>query len=185
MEISGEAPTERLIPPSNPVYDVLLIGDILEGGLPIFVMDRVFSAASRSAALHQDRVTLGWFLGGYHSWQGYEYIFVEHSVPARGGEDRPGAFAITNAVWENLDEDRRRIDPASRLIGWWIGMPGQGLYVSDVNFDMHRRYFSSAWQVHLVIDPTMGDAAWFRWEGDVLASTGFLQVSLKDRPRGD
>jgi 26S proteasome regulatory subunit N11 len=58
------------------------------------------------------------------------------------------------AVWHGMDE-------GSNIVGWFHTHPGMGVFLSPTDLRTQRLYFSSPWQVAVVLDPTSRQVACF------------------------
>ncbi len=74
-------------------------------------------------------------------------ILAEHTI------SHPASVTFTYDSWTHLLDVQQREFPESRLVGWFHSHPGFGIFLSSPDRFIHEHFFSTPWQVAIVIDP--------------------------------
>jgi len=95
---------------------------------------------------------MGFLVGRALKWEGEEYTEIQDYVPVRSESKRAGVVpaegGLASAVTKYLMKLKGKI-----FVGWYHSHPSFGCFLSSIDLDSHRRYFSESYHVALVVDP--------------------------------
>ncbi len=97
-----------------------------------------------------------------------EVIFAEDAVGTRTN------VRITLGAWEKLLGIRDAKYASLKVLGWFHTHVGLGVFMSDSDVFIHRRFFEQEEMVAYVLDPTAERDAFFRWrDGQVVPCASY------------
>jgi proteasome lid subunit RPN8/RPN11 len=89
---------------------------------------------------------------------GQHYVNIRLAVPVDTLNDA-SHFRFHQESWEAVWS--RGEEPAN-IVGWYHTHPGMGVFLSGTDLRTQKLYFSSPWQVAVVLDPVSRQAGFFR-----------------------
>jgi len=124
---------------SNEVYEVYISIDALVKSLI-------------HATLYKEIEVLGFLLGNFCTWNGKEYTLIKDSQPIGSisksymVKPRTGSLArIAKKLGNILNENT--------IVGWYHSHPGYGCFLSSIDIQSQKVFFTNPNHVALVIDP--------------------------------
>ena len=131
-------------------------------------VDEQVLAHLRSAPVEQGGLLIG------HAWAdpasgAVNRVAVTDCVPAEVADGTAWSLRMDAAVWSAAsarlrarDNNDAGTDAASlRIVGWYHSHPGLTAFFSETDRQTQRSFFNHAWSVGWVIDPFLGDEAFF------------------------
>ncbi|MDD8045992.1 MAG: Mov34/MPN/PAD-1 family protein [Verrucomicrobiota bacterium] len=88
---------------------------------------------------------------------GLHIVIVWEALMAEQAEGSPVHIRYNEESWENINRQKRLLDPAWNQVGNYHSHPGLGVFLSGTDLANQRAFFPESWQVALVLDPVAGD----------------------------
>lgn len=137
----------------------------------------------------RSRETGGVLLGRFVSQGGRLTVIVTGIVRALRAVGRAASVEFTPEawaeVWRKIDADPDYKDEKKwTVVGWYHTHPRFGIFMSSMDFSIHRGHFAQPGHIALVIDPVHGDWGVFGWDRErrqVLRCSEDQQKILNDR----
>ncbi len=107
--------------------------------------DRMNSQAGQNILREQAGILCG---QAYQSGQQH-YVVIESAIAVDTFGDA-GHFQFHQDSWQELWTD---LSDNHNIIGWYHTHPGMGVFLSPTDLHTQQLYFSSPWQIAIVIDP--------------------------------
>jgi len=108
-------------------------------------------------------VEVGGFLLGRISGGDVE---VTDARPALAATSAQTHLTITHEAWEEILNALDSDYPGLAIVGWYHTHPGFGLFLSDYDIFIQANFFSAPGQFAMVIDPLIGEYAYFVAQGE-------------------
>lgn len=86
------------------------------------------------------------------------HLCILKAIPADHSEGTSVSLRMGTSVWRDA---QLALGPGERIIGWYHSHPGLTAFFSDTDRQTQRAFFSHEWSVGWVIDPWLGDEAFF------------------------
>jgi proteasome lid subunit RPN8/RPN11 len=77
------------------------------------------------------------------------YLVVESAVAANTSSDA-AHFKFHQNSWQTIWD---RLETGSNVVGWYHTHPAMGIFLSPTDLRTQQLYFSSPWQIAVVVDP--------------------------------
>lgn len=117
----------------------------------------------RFAAEDTSRERGGVLLGGLTNADGKPVLKIEKAIPAKHTKASAAHVTFTHETWQEIEEERARVAPDLKIVGWFHTHPGFGIFLSSMDQFIQRHFFNLPWQVAYVVDPVRGQRGFFRW----------------------
>lgn len=145
----------------------------------VIVTQKVLTAVERHARSYPQEVG-GLLIGEYFRHQGVIYILVNDYLEARTqGRQQSSATHVNFSpeVWADLLRRQDQLFPTLKTVGWFHSHPRHGIFLSVDDMQIHRGFFTRAWQTALVYDPINHQGGFFTWQnGQVGETVGFYEL---------
>jgi len=105
----------------------------------------------------------GVLLGNLLSVNGKEELRIEKAIPAKHTKAGAAHVTFTHETWQEIEEERARVAPDLRIVGWFHTHPGFGVFLSRMDQFIQQHFFNLPWQVAYVVDPVRNQRGFFRW----------------------
>ena len=92
-------------------------------------------------------------------------VVILAAEPLPPGGPGSGSLEFTPAVWSHMVDVVIQRHPGQRIVGWYHGHIGSGVFLSGHDLLIHTTYFGQPWQVAYVVDPTTDERGIFAWRG--------------------
>ena len=143
MDNSGDSRSARWTAPGCPFtieYDIAALDDVR-----LSVVDAFFS-------LPRGGVEIGGILLGDHQ---NGRVSIVHSVPLECEHALGPSFTLSVADQSKLQQQLGDLarGPKTRPVGWYHSHTRSGIFLSEADLEIYRRFFPEPWQVALVLQP--------------------------------
>ncbi|MGE0312475.1 MAG: Mov34/MPN/PAD-1 family protein [Lautropia sp.] len=139
VEGRGEAPELHVAPQADAVVRAHLASAATElGGLLIGV---AYAYPPRDA-----------------SPQRVAHVAIHRAVPANEADATGVSLRMGTSVWQAA---QRAMAPGERIVGWYHSHPGLTAFFSETDRRTQRAFFAHPWSIGWVVDPWLGDEAFF------------------------
>ena len=174
-QLATVQPSRRIFPLFDPQWSgrVFSRGDVSHGRVQIVIRESVMDQIVAEARRASSREIGGVVVGGYHEYNGLEFVLIEGAIAARLAQSARLAVRFTHETWAALEKDRSARWAESRIVGWYHSHPQSGVYFSQRDVFVHQSCFSLPWQVGIVVDPRAGELGFFSWQGSQVEPTGY------------
>lgn len=85
-------------------------------------------------------------------------VRLTQAVPAQEFASTGWSLRMASGVWEDA---RTRLGIRELVVGWYHSHPGLGAFFSQTDRRTQRAFFPHAYSVGWVVDPLVGESAWF------------------------
>lgn len=104
---------------------------------------------------------------------------IAHARPALTATSAQTHLTFTHEAWDEVLPLMDTEYAGMSIVGWYHSHPGFGVFLSDYDIFIQENFFSSPWQLALVVDPIAGtygfltarDGEWSEVEGGVTSLT--------------
>lgn len=151
------------------------IGSIHAESCPIFVEERVLEQILDFSETDTEREIGGFLLGGLYE-DGRPFVEVRRFVAAKSTRSDAASLVFTHDTWRDLHHRVATEFPDDVILGWHHTHPNFGIFLSGYDLFIHRNFFSSPWQVAMVVDPVRCEFSFFQWRGDEVMDCGFYCI---------
>ena len=155
---------------------VRAVGTIHPNTCPVFIEEQVLEQILDFSESDTSREIGGFLLGGLYE-DGRPFIEVRRFVAAKRTRSDAASLVFTHDTWRDLNKRVTNEFPDDVILGWHHTHPNFGIFLSAHDLFIQRNFFSSPWQVAMVVDPVRCEFAFFQWQGDEVKDCGFLCVS--------
>ena len=167
--VLGEpASTLDLLEDAPPPSPTLAIGEI-DPISRIYIDAETLAGIWAHATSCADREVGGFLLGRACRHEGDPFIQIEAAFPAEGAIESHSRLTFTQLSWERAHGTIERHFAGGHTIGWYHTHPGFGIFLSHYDRFIHEHFFSSPYQVALVVDPLSGGHGFFCWRQGAIA----------------
>jgi proteasome lid subunit RPN8/RPN11 len=160
-----------------------VLGEPGAGQPSIALSEDAFAVAHRHAAGSVAEIG-GLLLGGICSWDDATHVEVFVALPAEWTRAGPAHLTLTAESWAGMLARKEREHPAMTIVGWYHSHPRMGIFLSEMDLDIHRGFFREPWHVALVINGQDRRAGCFAWQdGKVRPARHLIWLPLENRHR--
>ncbi|MGE0761542.1 MAG: hypothetical protein AB7O38_31300 [Pirellulaceae bacterium] len=100
-------------------------------------------------------------------------VHIGGYVPAHDTTAGAARLTFHHATWTQAQREAAVRFPDLQLVGWHHTHPGLGVFLSGYDRFVHQHFFSSPWQVALVVDPVRQEFGFFQWRHGTIVDCGF------------
>lgn len=97
-----------------------------------------------------------------------DYIIIDCSSEARFTESTQSDLSFTPDTWAHFADEFDLKFKAKLLVGWYHSHPDAGVFLSNMDEQIHTERFADSWTTALVIDPVKQTGGFFCWKGGKL-----------------
>jgi proteasome lid subunit RPN8/RPN11 len=112
----------------------------------------------------------------YHDSRG-TWCLIDASVRGNFASHKQTQVTITSETWTHVNQERDRLYPDKKFIGWYHTHPGFGIFLSGMDDFIQGNWFAEPWQIALVYDPKSGEEGVFVWRDGKTVAEPFIVVS--------
>lgn len=133
-----------------------------------FLCSEAYKVAYQHGEASSDKEIVGILVGNVYFCPRAEkiYTLVEAAIPAKLAVGTRTQVVFEHEAWAPVLEQKQKHFPERRIVGWYHTHPGFGVFFSSDDDFWHRLAFPNFWQVALVYDPLVRQAAFFGWNSD-------------------
>jgi 26S proteasome regulatory subunit N11 len=125
------------------------------------------------AALNKDVEVLGFLIGDFCEWNGKKYTLIVNSQPIESISKSDMVEPHENSLARALS----RIDKMLKenmIVGWYHSHPNYGCFLSSIDVQTQRSFFSNPNHVALVIDPIRMELKLFKLTDNTYRGITFI-----------
>ncbi|HTN74321.1 MAG TPA: hypothetical protein VL096_03710 [Pirellulaceae bacterium] len=120
------------------------------------------------------RREIGAFLLGVRYESPRPAIEIRHFLPALDARSAAASLTFTHDTWSALHREAAEKYPTEIVLGWHHTHPGFGVFLSPQDLFIQRHFFSTPWQIALVVDPRRCEFGFFQWRDGNIVDCGFI-----------
>lgn len=161
QDIEVEHAIEEIELPKN----FQLVGEIQKNDVRVYIKRDVYLALEKFAASDTTKELGSFLLGDYKCEKdGTYHAVISDYVEAKYTD--AGAFTLTytHETWNDYYEQKERLYPEKKLVGWQHTHPSYGVFLSQYDQFIQENTFNLPFQVAYVIDPIRGTRGFFAWK---------------------
>jgi proteasome lid subunit RPN8/RPN11 len=91
----------------------------------------------------------------------FDFVEVMGSIPAQHTDATRGSLRFTHEAWAEMNRVRDHRYPDMEIVGWYHTHPGQGIFLSPDDLNIHNNHFSDAFKLALVVETHLHRGAFF------------------------
>jgi 26S proteasome regulatory subunit N11 len=140
----------------------------------VYVLREVIDAIVSHCESYAPLEAMGILLGDSFLWKGFEYTLVEKHIPCLS-ESTTASVKLSDAGIKNLIKiihEVKKSTPEILIVGWYHSHPGYGCFLSSVDIETQRRFFSESFHIAIVVDPLKKELGFYK-----LTINGYRAVS--------
>jgi proteasome lid subunit RPN8/RPN11 len=145
------APTEHP-PPGERRGTVIIDPGLVNSPLPVYIDGHVLKAMKKYARSGGDYEVGGFLLGGYHHFQGHQYIDITAQVAALKAGSARTHLKFTNEAQREFHAVKAARYPKELVLGWYHTHPAYGVFLSEYDMFIQRGFFADEHMCAVVID---------------------------------
>lgn len=154
--------------------NLLLIGEIHEDDVKIFIHQKVYKALEEYAVsdIHRELGTI--LLGNFSVDAAEKNVVISHFIYAKYTDSSEYTLTFTHKTWDYVYKEQEKNYPDTKIVGWQHTHPGYGIFLSNYDMFIQENFFNLEFQVAYVIDPKQKIRGFFQWKnGEVCKLKGF------------
>ncbi|MCX6344137.1 MAG: LysM peptidoglycan-binding domain-containing protein [Armatimonadetes bacterium] len=126
------------------------------------------------ARRHSEIECTGLLLGNLEEDHNQRVVHITAAIFAEDAVGSRTSVRITLQAWEKMLGLRDTKHASLKVLGWFHTHLGLGVFMSDSDMFIHRRFFERSDMVAYVLDPTSERDAFFRWrDGQVIPCASY------------
>lgn len=141
------------------------VGKLGKNDVRIYIKRDVYDALEKFALSDTTKELGSFLIGDYQIDKKRNYhVVISDYVEAK--HTKAGAFTLTytHETWNDYHEEKERLYPEKKLVGWQHTHPSYGVFLSQYDMFIQENTFNLPFQVAYVIDPIRKTRGFFAWE---------------------
>ncbi|MGM9991336.1 MAG: LysM peptidoglycan-binding domain-containing protein [Candidatus Bruticola sp.] len=149
--------------------DYFQVGTEKVGNSRIYLRYQLFTTLNKLALNNTAQAQAGLLLGSHvkdNSW-----IKIDEAV-----EVKPQSDNFTEVVWKRAFAQASKKHPGMSVVGWFHSHPGTGSSLTDLEKEIHQKFFPKQSQVIYIVDPVIGERSFYLWRDGELQNSGGFRI---------
>jgi proteasome lid subunit RPN8/RPN11 len=161
-----------------------VLGEAAPGQPSIALSEDAFAEVHRHAA-GSDAEIGGLLLGEACAWEGETQVVVLAALPAEATQAGPAHLTFTADSWAGLLVRKQLEHATMTILGWYHSHPRMGIFLSEMDLEIHRGFFREPWHVALVVNGQDRTGGFFAWQdGKVQPARRLIWLPREGRHHG-
>lgn len=98
-------------------------------------------------------------------------VWITAHIPALAAQGTRDSLTFTHETWTMVDDERERLHPDLKIVGWYHSHPNFGIFLSAHDRFIHQNFFTAPWHIAYVVDPIRKKDGYFGWEHGEITET--------------
>lgn len=145
------------------------INDIYE----VYISLNALKKSLEHVNLNKDVEVLGFLIGDFYLWNKKGYTLIEDSWPiesiSKHNMVEPNIGSLAKALNKLNKKLKRNI-----IVGWYHSHPGYGCFLSPIDIQTQKSFFTKPYHVALVIDPIRMNLNFFKLTNNSYRRASFI-----------
>ncbi|MEM1554437.1 MAG: Mov34/MPN/PAD-1 family protein [Thermoproteota archaeon] len=142
--------------------------DIYEAYISIKALAKI----ENHAALNENVEVLGFLLGDFCEWNGKNYTLIIDSQPVKSISKPDIVKPHENSLAKALSKISKTLKE-NIIVGWYHSHPDYGCFLSSIDIQTQKNFFSNPNHIALVIDPVRMELKLFKLIDDSYRGISF------------
>ena len=100
---------------------------------------------------------VGGMFVGFLCWDDGPFVVVEAAIEGKYTDNRSSSVTFTSQTWDYVHEQKDRLDPKLKIVGWYHTHPSFGVFLSKYDLFICRETFNAPFHIAYVFDPHIED----------------------------